>query len=90
MIKKTYEITNESGIHARPATTLVGTTDKFKCDVTLVHDGKNIDFKSIIGVLSLGISRGQIISLIYDGEDENEAAQIIGDLFLEFNIGKEI
>ena len=52
MVKKTFKITCETGIHARPATTLVNVVMGFKSDVTLCALKKEVDFKSIMGVMS--------------------------------------
>lgn len=90
MIKKSYKITNETGIHARPATTLVNVVMDLKSDITLHALKKTVDFKSIMGVMSLGIYSGTIIEVTVDGEDENEAIQAITNKIIELGLGKEI
>ncbi|MCR5349496.1 MAG: HPr family phosphocarrier protein [Acholeplasmatales bacterium] len=90
MIKKYFRITNETGIHARPATTLVNVAMEFKCDITLSALKHEVDFKSIMGVMSLGIYSGTAIEVKCDGEDEAEAMKAIGDKILSLGLGKEV
>ena len=52
MEKKSFKITNESGIHARPATILVNQAMEYDCDIFLSAMKKKVDFKSIMGVMS--------------------------------------
>ena len=51
---KDFHIIAETGIHARPATLLVQAASKFTSDVTLSYQGKDVNLKSIMGVMSLG------------------------------------
>lgn len=90
MVKKSFKITCETGIHARPATTLVNVVMGFKSDITLSALKRDVDFKSIMGVMSLGIYSGTIIEVKADGEDENEALKAVADKIIELGLGKEI
>lgn len=89
MVKKSFKITNENGIHARPATTLVNEAMKYKADITLTALRKTVDFKSIMGVMSLGIYTGVLIEIACDGEDEVEALEGIKKELLDLNLGVE-
>ncbi|MFW5982082.1 MAG: HPr family phosphocarrier protein [Halanaerobiaceae bacterium] len=73
MIEKEIVIKNETGLHARPAAIFVETADRFSSEVELEFDGIVINAKSIIGVLSLGIGKGDKVLLRIDGNDELEA-----------------
>ncbi|XKE96339.1 phosphocarrier protein HPr [Metaplanococcus flavidus] len=73
MTEKQFTITDEAGMHARPASALVGTVSKFKSDIQLEFKGKKVNLKSILGVMSLGISSGSVVTISADGEDEAEA-----------------
>jgi phosphocarrier protein HPr len=75
-----YVIKNRLGLHARPARKLVEVCKKFKCDVFLEKEGKQYNAKSLISVLLAGASCGEKIMLITEGEQEEEALRIIGDL----------
>lgn len=73
MTEKQFTITDEAGMHARPASALVGSVSNFKSDIQLEFKGKKVNLKSILGVMSLGISSGSIVTILTDGEDEIEA-----------------
>ncbi|MDI3546814.1 MAG: phosphocarrier protein HPr [Halanaerobiales bacterium] len=73
MIKKQMIIKNKTGLHARPAAVFVEIADRFESEIDLTFEGVTVNAKSIIGVLSLGIGRGDMITLTIDGPDEKEA-----------------
>jgi len=76
---KQLEITinNETGLHARPAKTLVNLVKPFKSSVTIWHGEKKANAKSLISVLTLGAAKGSQLKIEVDGEDEETAlAQI--------------
>jgi len=74
---KDFHIVAETGIHARPATLLVQTASKFNSDITLDYKGKNVNLKSIMGVMSLGVGQGADVTITVDGADEAEAMEAI-------------
>ena len=78
----TYTITDEQGIHARPAGELVKAAAAYPCKVTISKDGKEADAKRILGVMGLGVKCGQEIVLKTDGDQEEEAIAALGK-FLE-------
>ncbi len=90
MVRKSFKITNETGIHARPATTLVNCCMDFKSEITLQALKNEVDFKSIMGVMSLGIYSGTIIEVKCDGEDEEAALNAISQKIVSLGLGKEI
>ena len=90
MLKKKYKITNDNGVHARPATSLVNVCMAFNCDISLSANKKTVDFKSIMGVMSLGIYSGSIIEVICNGYDEESALNSIHEKIIELNLGKEV
>lgn len=73
MLEKTFSITNETGLHARPATELVHEASKYQAEITLSYNGKSVNLKSIMGVLSLGIQQGAEVTIQVKGVDEEEA-----------------
>ncbi len=73
MIEKQYTILGTAGLHARPAFTLVSAVSYFKSDMTLEYIGKKVNLKSILGVMSLGVSSGKTITIAANGEDEADA-----------------
>ena len=64
MEQKSYVITDETGIHARPATMLVQTASKFDSDIQLEYNGKKVNLKSIMGVMSLGVGKDAEIFML--------------------------
>ncbi|OIK79784.1 phosphocarrier protein HPr, partial [Oenococcus oeni] len=58
MVSKEFTITADSGLHARPATMLVQKASEFDSKLTLKYDGKEVNLKSIMGVMSLGAGKG--------------------------------
>ena len=72
-MEKIVSIKNESGLHARPATILVNQSNKFTSKINILHNGKQMDLKSIMGVMALGIPTKAKVEIIADGDDEKEA-----------------
>ena len=73
MVEKQVEIKLKTGLQARPAAMFVQKANRFSSDVFLEKDGKKVNAKSIMGLMSLAISSGSFIQLIVEGNDENEA-----------------
>ncbi|GBU20698.1 phosphocarrier protein HPr [Fibrobacteres bacterium R8-0-B4] len=81
MIEKDVTVVNKLGIHARPAGSIVRAATAFKSKVELVKDGNAADAKSIMNVMMLAASKGTVISVRADGEDEEQAVQTVIGLF---------
>lgn len=81
MIELELTIVNRSGLHTRPAASLVKLASRFKSDVQLSRDGFTINAKSIIGVMTLAAEMGSTLQLIIEGPDEVNAAEEIKALF---------
>ncbi len=81
MIEKTVKIINKAGMHTRPAATIVKMASKYRCEFFISKDGLNINGKSIIGVMTLAAEMGSEVTLTFDGEDEQRAADEIVDYF---------
>ena len=69
-----YIITDELGIHARPAGLLVKKLAEFPGEVRIGTPQKMVDGKRIFAVMSLGLKQGDEITLTFDGAGENDAA----------------
>lgn len=83
MIEVKYKITDPLGIHARPAGLLVKTAAPFHSSVKLKTAAKEADAKRIMGVMSCGVKCGDEIIFIIEGEDEQEAADVIRSFLQE-------
>ena len=73
MSRITLTVNHSSGLHARPAALLVKTAKQFSSDITVSHNGKEANAKSILTILTLGVNQGSEISISADGEDTDEA-----------------
>lgn len=80
-----YVIKDEQGIHARPAGMFVKEAAAFSCNVMISKDGKEVDAKRILGVMGLGVKKGQEIVLKTDGADEEAAMEKLS-AFLKDNL----
>ena len=81
MVEVEVVIKNKAGLHTRPAANLVKTAAKFKSDFFIYKDGYEINGKSIIGVMTLAAEQGAKLLLRFNGEDEQEAAKAVCELF---------
>ena len=79
----TYTITDPEGIHARPAGILVKQAGGYACSVKIGKDGKEVDAKRIMGIMSLGVKCGMDVTIKCDGEDEDKAAAELETFFKE-------
>ncbi|KAA0965637.1 phosphocarrier protein HPr [Sporosarcina sp. ANT_H38] len=82
MVEKQFTVTDAQGIHARPASILVSTATKFKSDVTLIHKGNNVNLKSILGVMSLGIGIDEEFIISANGIDEQDALNALEEALI--------
>jgi phosphocarrier protein HPr len=76
-ITKKLEIQNKLGLHARAAALFVQTVNKFSSQVTVTNDGQTADGRSIMGILTLGATRGSKIQVEAIGEDADKALRAI-------------
>ncbi len=80
MISRNVTITNSVGLHARPATFFIQKANSFKCSIWVEKEDCRVNAKSLLGILSLGISKGTEITIIADGQDEVEAVAGLAEL----------
>lgn len=78
-----YVITDEEGIHARPAGELVKAAKEFTCKIQMEKDGKAVDCKKIFGIMSLGVKKGQEVVMTFDGMDEEAAFEAVSSFLKE-------
>lgn len=74
------QVIDPVGLHARPATVAVNAASKFKSDVILSFNGKQVNMKSIMGVMSLGVPTQSEIVVTCEGEDEDAAVSSIQEI----------
>ena len=80
MYMKEVTVSNQVGLHARPATFFIQKANEFKSSIWVEKDERRVNAKSLLGVLSLGIVKGTAINLIADGPDEQEAVEALIEL----------
>jgi len=81
MISKDYVILAPQGMHARPATNLLKLTKQFKSTISLKKDEKQIQLKSMLNILAMSAKCGDTVSILIEGEDENDAALALDSFF---------
>lgn len=80
MVSKEVVVQNQVGLHARPATFFIQKANEFKSSIWVEKEERKVNAKSLLGVLSLGITKGTAINIIADGADEQEAVSTLIDL----------
>lgn len=73
MLSKEVVVQNQVGLHARPTTFFIQKSNEFKSGIWVEKNDRRVNAKSLLGVLSLGITKGTKITVIADGADEQEA-----------------
>ena len=77
MLKKSMKIQLKNGLEARPVAVLVQVASQHESTVYIESDGKKVNAKSIMGMMTLGLDSGEEITVIADGKDEEEAVASI-------------
>ena len=84
MVEKMYEkevvIQNQVGLHARPATFFIQKANEFRSNIWVEKEERKVSAKSLLGVLSLGITKGTSIKIVAEGSDENDAVDALAAL----------
>lgn len=82
MISKEVTILNTVGLHARPATYFIQKANNYKSSITVECGDRRANAKSLLGILSLGITKGTRINIVADGADEADAIEGLSNLIL--------
>ncbi|MGN7387522.1 HPr family phosphocarrier protein [Sporosarcina sp. SAFN-015] len=80
MAERTVEVKMKTGLQARQAALFVQEANRFTADVFLKRDERQVNAKSIMGVMSLAIARGAEVTLIAEGVDEEQAIEKLSAL----------
>ncbi|WP_249871280.1 HPr family phosphocarrier protein [Oceanobacillus saliphilus] len=73
MVEKSVKVELDTGLQARPAAQFVQEANRYSAHLFLEKDGKKVNAKSIMGLMSLAITKGEVIKLIAEGSDEQDA-----------------
>lgn len=79
MVEKKVTVKLKTGLQARPAALFVQEANRFTADIFLEKDGKKVNAKSIMGLMSLAVGVGTTVNLIADGKDEAEALSMLSE-----------
>ena len=77
MIRKEVTVKLKKGINARPAAMLVQAASQFDSEIFIETDNRRMNAKSIMGMMALGLDSGEVVTVITDGSDEDEAFEKI-------------
>ncbi|MDD5613596.1 MAG: HPr family phosphocarrier protein [Candidatus Omnitrophica bacterium] len=77
---KRLTVVSKQGLHARPAAIFVETANKFSSKVTVKKADSEVSGKSILNILTLGVECGDEIVLEVEGEDADEAIQLLEEV----------
>ncbi len=77
MVSKSVTILNQVGLHAKAATLFIQKANEFKASIWVEKDARRVNAKSLLGILSLGITRGTEIMLSAEGADEADAVSAL-------------
>ena len=80
MTSRSVTVVNELGMHARAAAKFVHLAARFRAQVRVARDGREMDGKSIMGILLLAAARGTTITISADGPDERDAVEALAQL----------
>ena len=77
MVKESLKLELKNGLEARPAALFVQIASKFESHISVVVNEKQVNAKSIMGMMSLGTIKGQVIEIVAEGQDEAEAVEAL-------------
>ncbi len=81
MLDRELTVSNRLGLHARATAKLVQVLSGFRCNATLSAKGREVNAKSIMGVMLLAAGQGTVVTVRVDGEDEAQAMEAVAALF---------
>lgn len=87
-LEKKFMINNKLGLHARPASLFVRTSNKFQCEITVQKGKQKVNGKSIMGIMMLAAGPGSKIHIRAEGIDAESALRELEDL-INSNFGEK-
>lgn len=79
MTEKSIEIKMAEDFDARPIAMLVQIASRYESSIHLIAEGKKVNAKSIMGMMSMALSQGENVTIVAEGKDEQEAVEHIAD-----------
>jgi phosphocarrier protein len=80
MTSRSVPVVNQLGMHARAAAKFVHLASRFQSHITVARESREMDGKSIMGLLLLAAARGSVVTISADGADEQEAIDALSEL----------
>ena len=80
MFVKEIVVQNQVGLHARPATFFIQKANEYKSSIWIERDERKANAKSLLGVLSLGVTKGVSVTISADGPNEEEAVNTLVEM----------
>lgn len=78
---RVIEVSNDNGVHVRPATQIVEAANRFWCEIDLRRGEETANAKSVIEVLQLAMLQGERVEVRAEGKGAEKAVDAIVDLF---------
>lgn len=80
MAERKVVVQLETGLHARPAALFVQEANKFSSEIFVIKGNKKVNAKSIMGIMSLAVSRGTEITIVAEGADAEQAVDRLSNM----------
>lgn len=80
MVERKVVVRLQTGLHARPAAHFVQEANKFSAEIYILKENKKVNAKSIMGVMSLAVSRNTEITIQAEGPDAEKAVEVLVNL----------
>ena len=90
MVIEEIVLKNKSGLQSKKAAVFIQKASNFKSKIWIEKDERKANAKSLLGLLSLGISEGSKVSLMAEGEDEKEAVKGLTKYLMSNSIDKSL
>jgi phosphotransferase system HPr (HPr) family protein len=79
-LQRQVQVTNPNGLHLRPIAAFVTQALRFRCDVTVTHDGRSVNGKSPLDLMTLAAEQGSVLTLEVEGPDAESALEPLAAL----------
>jgi len=77
---RTVKVLNTTGLHARPAGMFIETANRFRSAIRVAKGNREVDGKSVLGLMLLEITAGVELTITAEGEDEEQAVSALAEL----------
>lgn len=84
MIRIELEVLARPGLHLTPASEIVKLVEKYACEVFVVQNDELVSAGSVLALTMMAAARGALVTFVFDGKDEKEAAEAMKTLFRRF------